>query len=199
MRPITCQRAAWLAVIHRLTVELRRPPFSSEVARATMRHASSITGQVRRAVVDGQLERAVKPNAFAAAGLRLTPHALIALALPMVVYLAWPGFDPERGMEISSWLGGLGVWASSPYLGHRTIRAGREADLAAVAMALACRSDAVVCMTDPLLLGRSDVAAAHASGVPVSLVRPADKSLLLTSTDLWSPPMRVPYPPQGRR
>lgn len=199
MRPISRLRSEWLVTIHRLGVELRRPPYSAEVARATQRHRSAVTSLARRAVLDGHIERRVQPDAFTSAGIRLTPHALIALGLPMVVYLAWPGFAPQRGTEISTWLGDRGVWASSPYMGRGTIQAGREPDLAAVAMATACRCDAVVCWTDPLLLGRPDVASAHAAGVPVSLVQARDEKLVRDSRDLWSPPLLVPYLPQGRQ
>lgn len=206
MKPITPRRADWLRTVHRLGTDLRRPPRATDIARATRVTAHVASNSIRRARRDGQIVLGGRVSGFDAFPVRLTPAALVEIGVPMVTYLAWPigrddgrpaecralevEQDAMRGRAAVRWLATLGVYSVSPYLAGawKCERSGLDA----VAQDIARRADAVVVMTDPLLLGRADVAAARAAGIPIGLVQAADERLVRAGVDLWRPPFLVP-------
>jgi hypothetical protein len=198
-RPITHRRAGWLRTIHQLATELRRPPHSSEIARAVGCSERSGRQRVQRAAVAGHVIVEPRVTAFVPAAVRLAPRAMLELALPVVVYLAWPLSTPsagttarlqsvQAGMASAEWLLRMGLFAVSPYLiPHHQFDAIDE-----VARQIAARADAVVVWHDRILVGRSDVAAAHRLGVPVSVLTPEIVRSGVGPADLWRPPCLQP-------
>ncbi len=192
MKPITQRRGAWLRIVHRLHCDLRRPPSSFEVGPATGTTRKNSSRVAITAERDGHLIRGPRASVMGAAPLRVTPAALVQLGVPMVVYLAWPmTSSPDvgaRGRAAARWLASLGVYAVSPFLtGDLECTASMHA-----AALLAQRADAVVVMSDPLLIGRPDVSAALLARAPVGVVTHGDEEQISTAPDLWIPPRLVP-------
>lgn len=199
MTPISARRAAWLRHVHELGRRLRRAPYPNEIASSLGTTRRVGTGRVSKALADGHIVVSPRPSAFCARSVRVAPLAMLELGLPAVVYLAWPLPGPsaphdhhvaalEAGRAAAGWLAdSLRVVTVSPYLiGSARLVAGTLG----VAASIAERSDAVVVWRDPLLVGRQDVAAATAAGVPVSVLT-AD--LLVTDPgQLWRPPILQP-------
>jgi hypothetical protein len=192
---IPARRASWLRQVQRLAIELHRPPVAVEIAKATGRSPAATVQMVRRATADGHMLSGARASAMAPRQVRIAPAALAALGIPLVVYLAWPGDWAAQGCQHASWLETMGIFAVSPYL----VRTEPHHMKAEAAAALAQRADAVVAMTDPLLTGRPDVAAALAAGVPVAIVPQAIESGISSAAAIWRAPFLVPYPqPAGR-
>lgn len=196
MKPITPPRARWLRVVHHLAIVLHRPPVTVDIARATGRSPVSTVQMVRRASADGHMIYGARASAMSPRQIRIAPAALAALAMPLVVYLAWPGSRAAQGCQYAAWLEAIGIIAVSPYLA-RSPQESPQRD--AAASALAQRSDAVIAMADPLLAGRPDVAAALASGVPVAVIPQVSETGIASAAAIWRPPFLVPYPQPARR
>jgi hypothetical protein len=184
---MTPQRRQWLRAIARLAAELRRPPTISELAAACRMHRTASGRMGRRAAGDGLV--AIQPRgAFGAGAVQLAPRGRLELDLPLVVYLAWPLAAGRKeaaadGRYAAARLTtALALSPVSPYLAGRW-----GPDVDAVAAELAARSDAVVVWRDPLLTGRSDVAAARRAGLTVAVITDVD-NLPAGHGDLWRPP-----------
>lgn len=188
MKPVTDAQAAWLRVVHHLTVSLRRPPVVIELAEATGSKRSGTKQRIHRAVDDGHLVRGPKGPSTTPSSLRVTPQALVHIGVPLVAYLAWPFGSTERGQVIAQWLARWRVYAISPCLVEHGLLAPD------IASSMAMRADCVVVYTDPLLVGREDVQAAIACGIPVTVIRPADERSIESAADLWKPPLLLPAP-----
>lgn len=196
MTPIPKKRAAVLRAVHQLTVELRRPPLCSEVARRIGIDRTLVWRMMQSAKRDGQAVVGSRFSVFTPGCVRVTPSALAYLGIPALVYLAWPAeWDAPVSEGVAAggvaWaraLHRLGLAASSPLL----VPGGDPAIVRPASEALARAADAVVVVADQLLLGRSDVIAAHLAAVPVSFV--PSPSAATNAVALWLPPLLVPQP-----
>lgn len=188
MTTVTEAQATWLRVVYELGVSLGRLPTTTDLAKACGWQQQTARRHIRRAAAAGIIEVGPRSTTNPMA-VRIAPHALVQIGVPIVAYLAWPFGSAERGQLIGQWLAGLGVSVISPYLVASQVGHGR---MDAVGISMALRSDAVLVWTDPLLVGRSDVSAAAASGIPVSVVRPTHELLVTCAADLWRPPLLQP-------
>lgn len=192
----------------RLAIELRRPPFANEVAKAIgidLRGTLDVLEDCRRL---GLIEECPGRKKYAPLPVRLTAATRRALGLPIVVYLAWPMPPPASadeahhaaravGVELAGWLLAAvpNVAPVSPYLAPHARGLRPQLDAAAAAHAMMC--DAAIAYRDPLLLGRPDVAAALGAHLAVSLITPAAQLEISDGSDPWTPPWLVQ--PQGVR
>lgn len=196
--PIGEYRARWLRALEALTVELRRPPHSIELARVMGLEPHSIQQMAKRCALSGLVTLGTR-SATTPRGLRLTPAARIALGLPLAVYLAFPvGEGPLsddarsaaalRGQAAAAELmERYGLFCASPLLLPEAI--GRPGAMDA-ATATATALHAAIAWRDPMLVGRRDVDAARRAGVPVSVVQAGP--MPATAGELWQPPRLVP-------
>lgn len=196
--PISEYRARWLRQLEALTIQLRRPPHSLEMARAMGLDRHSVQQMAVRCALSG-LVILDERSATTPRGLRLTPAARIALGLPLAVYLAFPvGEGPLsdsareaaalHGQAAAAELAGrYGLFCASPLLMPEMI--GRPGAMDA-ATATATGLHAAIAWRDPLLVGRRDLDAARRAGVPVSVVQAGP--MPATADELWRPPRLVP-------
>lgn len=184
MKPLTEAQISWLRTIYELGISLHRQPTTTDLARACGWQSQTARRHIRVAAAAGIIDVAPRSTNNPMA-VRIAPHALVQLGVPVVAYLAWPVGSAERGQLIGQWVARFGISVISPYL-----VSGRTSDTAAVSMAL--RADAVLVWTDPLLVGRRDVVSAASRGIPVTVIRPADEAAITCAADLWKPPLLQP-------
>ena len=194
---VEAARLAWLRSIYDFTRQHGQGPNATDLAKV---HGTSRQAQNQRILALASVGMIQLPHARKGQNhpmiARLSPMAMFELNIAPVVYLAWPASftddgtwlrEDDGGADAARWLfEASGISALSPYVAgwpHRSIEHGIQ---------LAERSDAVVVVDDPLLLGRADVASAMGIGLSISVVRRQDRSGVRSATDLWTPPLLLP-------
>ncbi len=196
--PIGEYRTRWLRALEALTVELRRPPHSIELAQVLGLARHSVQQMAKRCARSG-LVALDASSATTPRGIRLTPAARIALGMPLAVYLAFPVGDgplSDNAREVAALHGQAaaaelldryGLFCASPLLLPEAL--GRPGAMDA-ATATATALHAAIAWRDPMLVGRRDLDAARRAGVPVSVVQAGP--MPATAGELWQPPRLVP-------